>query len=575
MKKIAMALSLFTATTVMANTNEKKADHKIEKVTVFLKGAQVYESGNFSVPQGNSIILFEGVSPYIDQNSLQARGVGDFTILDVRFEVIYPQPDKIEPVTEGVVPPEILRKMKLLGDSIQQFNYQLEDVMTMKRLYESEKTMLLNNGMIKGTGKVNDSLELFKAAMLYYHDRMTLLNSELTKLTRKEREINHNLTGMNARLGELQNWQQKNKLKSEPPKGPIYRISVQVSADKAVLGKLEVNYLVSQAGWIPSYDIRAKDLNAPVDLSYKAQVYQTTGVDWTSVPLTLSTANPYNRQQKPELQPWYISYYDPYQRRQQADKYKKDMEDNRSLSKASVAAPSSGAGEAATMQMYLDETAVAKTGADFTVQSQNMITAEYKISLPYTIKSGGESYMISVSNKQLKSSYYLAIVPKLDNNAFLVANITDWEDLNLIPATARIYYDGTFVGNSFIDPMAMMDTLKLALGRDNNVSAVRKQLKDKEKNKVIGDSKVVEAYFEINIRNAHPYSVDIVLEDQVPISKNDDIKVEDIDLGKAEKNTYTGILTWRTKIKAGSSEKFSFGYRIKHDKNRNVNLAAW
>jgi len=571
MKKIAMALSLFTVTTVMANVNEKKADHKIDKVTVFLKGAQVYETGNFNVAQGNSIVLFEGVSPYVDQNSLQARGTGDFTILDVRFEVIYPQPDKVEPVTEGVVPPDVLRKMNLLRDSIQQFNFQLEDVQVMKKLYESEKNMLLNNGMIKGTGKVNDSLELFKAAMQYYHDRMTLLNSELTKLTRKEREISTKLTGMNTRLGELQNWQNKNKLQSEPPKGPIYRIAVQVSADKPVFGKLEVNYLVSQAGWTPSYDIRAKDLNAPVDLSYKAQVHQNTGVDWTSVPLTLSTANPYNRQQKPELQPWYISYYDPQQRRQQADRYKKEMSDGVVMNKAS--APASGA--AATMQTYLDETAVAKTGVDFTVQEQNMITAEYKISLPYTIKSGSPSYMISVANKQLKAAYYLAIVPKLDNNAFLVANITDWEDLNLIPAAARIYYDGTYVGNSFLDPMAMMDTLKLALGRDNNVTAVRKQLKDKEKNKVIGDSKIVEGYFEINIRNAHPYTVDIVLEDQVPISKNEDIKVEDIELGKAEKNTYTGILTWRTKIKGGSSEKFTFGYRIKHDKNRNVNLAAW
>ena len=566
-----MALSLFTVTTVMANVNEKKADHKIDKVTVFLKGAQVYETGNFNVAQGNSIVLFEGVSPYVDQNSLQARGTGDFTILDVRFEVIYPQPDKVEPVTEGVVPPDVLRKMNLLRDSIQQFNFQLEDVQVMKKLYESEKNMLLNNGMIKGTGKVNDSLELFKAAMQYYHDRMTLLNSELTKLTRKEREISTKLTGMNTRLGELQNWQNKNKLQSEPPKGPIYRIAVQVSADKPVFGKLEVNYLVSQAGWTPSYDIRAKDLNAPVDLSYKAQVHQNTGVDWTSVPLTLSTANPYNRQQKPELQPWYISYYDPQQRRQQADRYKKEMSDGVVMNKAS--APASGA--AATMQTYLDETAVAKTGVDFTVQEQNMITAEYKISLPYTIKSGSPSYMISVANKQLKAAYYLAIVPKLDNNAFLVANITDWEDLNLIPAAARIYYDGTYVGNSFLDPMAMMDTLKLALGRDNNVTAVRKQLKDKEKNKVIGDSKIVEGYFEINIRNAHPYTVDIVLEDQVPISKNEDIKVEDIELGKAEKNTYTGILTWRTKIKGGSSEKFTFGYRIKHDKNRNVNLAAW
>jgi uncharacterized protein (TIGR02231 family) len=570
MKRSLIILATLFSLNAQAGLDEKKADSKIDKVTVFINGAQIYRSGNFNAGTGTSVILFENVSQFIDPNSLQARGVGEFTILDVKFETHYPQPDQVEQADPNVIPPEIKRKMRLLSDSIQTWNWKLEEIRSSKALLEAEKNMLMNNGMIKGVGKVNDSLELFRNAMTYFHERMLVYNTEMPKLIRREQETNRDLAGMTTRLSELQNWQNQNRLKTDPPKGPIYRLAVTISSDKPVYGKLELNYLVAQAGWTPSYDLRAKELNAPVEISYKGQIRQSTGVDWNNVPITLSTSNPYSRQQKPELSAWYLSYYNPNYYNERAARYKKDMDSYQESAKASVAgAPMSA------MQQHLQDDVVANTSVDFAVEAQNMISAEYKIALPYTIKSNGESYMVSVAEKQLKAGYYLALVPKLDNSAFLIANITDWEDLNLIPATARIYYDGTFVGQSFIDPMAMEDTLKLAMGRDNSVTAVRKKLKDKEKDKVINDVREKEAFVEITLRNNHGYAVDLVIEDQVPLSNIQEIKVEDIDLGKAVKNEYTGILTWRTKLKAGGTEKLTFGYRVKFDKNKQLNLASW
>jgi uncharacterized protein (TIGR02231 family) len=569
MKRIHILLALFIGTHAFAGIDEKKVESKIDKVTVFLSGAQVHRSGSFNIGAGTSNIVLDGVSPYIDPNSLQARGTGDFTIMDVKFETFYPQPDAVDPVDPNVLPPEIKRKMRVLQDSITQWTWKIEDIRATKALLESEKNMLMNNGMIKGAGKVNDSLELFRAAMQYFHERMTHYNTEMPKVLRQERTLAEVLSGMQGRYNELQNWQRNSQLKDEPDQGPIYRVVVTITADKAVYGKIEVNYLVSQAGWVPSYDIRANELNAPVSLSYKAQIRQNTGVDWNGVPLTLSTANPYSRQQKPELGAWYLNYYNPNYYREKERAYKKDMEDSYNMS-----AKSSGSGEAAPMQDHINEVA-ARSSVEFVSQEQNMVSAEYKISLPYTIKSNNELYMVGIAEKQLKASYHLELVPKLDNNAFLIANITDWEDMNLVPASARIYYDGTFVGQSFIDPMLMEDTLKLAMGRDNNVTAVRKKLKDKEKDKLVGENKVKEAFLEITIRNNHGYPIQLIVEDQVPVSNQQDIKIEDIDLGKADKNEYTGILTWKFKLKGGGTEKLTFGYSVKYDKNKNLNLASW
>lgn len=406
--------------------------------------------------------------------------------------------------------------------------------------------------------------------MDYFHIKMTEINMDLVVLKKKEDQYVKQINKMQDRYNALQNWSDANKLKAEPVKGPVYRIVVNVNTDKPVKGKLEVAYMVNQAGWIPQYDIRAKDVNSPVELNYKAQVRQNSGEDWERVPLTLSSNNPYSNQQKPEMIPWHINGYainEPYYRKQARSYVDQMNNDMKARANEAAAAPSS----LGYMQDRL-ESQKAQMAEDFTVKTQNMVNAEFEIKLPYTIKSNNEPHLISVTKEELKAQYFLALVPKLDKNAFLVANITNWDNLDLLPAKANIYYDGTYVGQSFIDPSAMEDTLKLALGRDNNITAIRKKLKDKVKEKVVGDNKVNEIAYEVNIRNAHAYPVDIVVEDQIPVSNVTDIKVEVLDKGKAELNTYNGFLKWKLKVKPATSEKISFAYSIKYDKNKQLSL---
>jgi uncharacterized protein (TIGR02231 family) len=544
---------------------------KIKKVTVFLNGAQVQREGNFTLQSGVSEVIFNHVSPYVDANSLQARGVGDFTIMDVKYNIFYPQPDPVENDPQQI-PNDVLKKIKLLTDSIEVQNTKLAELHTKMEVRNMEKTMLMNNGTVKGIGKVNDSIALLKDAMAYFHEKMTEINLDLFNMKKDETALTKKLTGMNGRLTALNNWSYNNNLKQQVIAGPVYQIIVSVNADKAAIGKIEVSYLVSQASWTPSYDLKAKDLNAPVELSYKGSVYQNTGEEWENVSLTLSSSNPYLQQTKPVLNTWFISYYDPnyYNGRSQGyydDYYKKgEAEKDRAATSGGVPA----------MQSKINsEAGPAMTAEQFTEKIQNMVSAEFEIKLPYTIKSNNEAHMVSIAKETLKAEYILALVPKMDKNAFLVANIVSWEDLNLLPASANIYYDGTFVGKSYIDPMSMEDTLRLAMGRDNNITAIRKKQKDKEKEKVLGDSKVKDLAYEINIKNAHGYNVDIIVEDQIPVSNVEDIKVELLEKGKAGLNETTGMLTWKSKLKAGASEKLTFAYSVKYDKDKQLSFANW
>ena len=562
-----------SAYNMMATTNAKiELDNtKIKKVTVFLSGAQVLREGNFTIQPGVSEIVFNNVSPYIDANSMQARGVGDFTIMDVKYNVFYPQPDPVENDPQQI-PNDVLKKIKLLTDSIEVQNTKLAELHTKMEVRNMEKTMLMNNGTVKGIGKVNDSIALLKDAMAYFHEKMTEINLDLFNMKKEETTLTKKLTGMNGRLTALNNWSYNNNLKPQVIAGPVYQIIVSVNSDKTVLGKLEVTYLVSQASWTPSYDLKAKDLNAPVELAYKGTIHQSTGEEWENVNLTLSSSNPYLQQTKPILNTWYISYYDPnyYYGRSQGyydDYYKKgEAEKDRAESSGGVPA----------MQSKINsEAGPAMTAEQFTEKIQNMVSAEFEIKLPYTIKSNNEPHMVSITKESLKADYILALVPKMDKNAFLVANIVEWEDLNLLPARANIYYDGTFVGQSYLDPMSMEDTLRLAMGRDNNITAIRKKQKDKEKEKVLGDNKIKDLAYEINIKNAHGYNVDIIVEDQIPVSNLEDIKVELTEKGKAGLNETTGMLTWKSKLKAGASEKLTFAYTVKYDKDKQLSFANW
>lgn len=574
MKKILLATLLFmvgiTSVSAIKSDDEKKLDANIKDVTVFLSGAQVNRSGSVYLQSGITKIVIEGVSQYVDANTLQAKGIGDFTIMDVIFESHYPQPDN--PVIHvEEMPKETKRQINYLRDSIADYKLQLDELKATMEVYSMERNMLLNNGTVKGSGKVNDSIPLLKDAMEFFRKKMTEINLALFKFKKREGDYRTELARMDVRMKQLENWRQHNQLVENVPVGPIYRIVATVNADKPVQARLNVAYIVSQAGWTPSYDLRAKSMNAPIELSYKAVVKQSTGVKWNKVPLTLSTANPYSRQEKPVLSTWYLNYNQAYYNNR-ADQYAKDQAksfEDAELSVAYNSAPTAAGGVAG---YQTSKNQAARTSINYTSKVQNMISAEYKISLPYTIESNNKAHMVSVTTENLKAEYNLAVVPKMDKNAFLVANITDWEDLNLIPAQARIYYDGTFVGQSYIDPLAMEDTLQLAMGRDNGITAIRKKLKDKTKDKVVGDNKVTETHYEITIKNTHSYSVNVIVEDQVPVSNHQDIKVDVLETDKAELEEHTGFLKWRFKMRGGATQKMQFAYSVKYDKTKYLSL---
>ena len=219
-----------------------------------------------------------------------------------------------------------------------------------------------------------------------------------------------------------------------------------------------------------------------------------------------------------------------------------------------------------------DEEIVATHIGNYTQMTENLTMVEFELGIPYTIESDGKERMMAIQSVDIPTNYQYYAVPKLDKDAFLLAKLTDWENLNLLPAVANIYYDGTYVGQTRINPAVMTDTLELALGRDREVFITRKMIKDKKEEKFLKSDVIKTFAYEISIKNNKSAPLNIIIEDQMPITQNEEIKISLTDALDAKLDKKTGKLKWNLDIQPKKYRKLEFAYTIKHDKDQELTM---
>lgn len=549
-----MALSTLS---VLA-AHEEVVPSTIKKVTIFTEGAQVYRNAYYSVGKGISKIIIENVSDFVDEKSIQVKATGDIVILDTRFSIYQPQPEEFK--LEGL-PLKIVKEIEQLSDTIETVNFSIQTIQNEIDVLNAAKNILINNGAVNGKGKVNDSIGLLKATVDYYLVKMNELNVSIGKLNLKKEEKMRLKKKLNERLTSLKSYQNSNNL--TPKKmGPIPRIVITVQANADVKGKIDLSYIVSNAGWTPSYDIMSDIENSKVMLNYKAQVYQNTGEKWENVLLSISTNNPYQNKTKPELHPWYISYYNNHYQ-QPASPRPVPTITTESLQKISSKA------EVAT---NYDSDRAAKLASDFTQVINRTISAEFAINLPYTIESNNEPHIVLISKNELNASFLYYTVPKLDNHAYLVARLTKLEELQLVPASASIFFEGSYMGETYIDPSSMSDTLNLSLGKDPNIIVKRTNLKNDVNKKIVGNQIEQTFAYQIEVKNLKSKNIEIIVEDQIPVTQIGEIEIAMLDNSKAKYDAVTGKLEWTLKLRPNQMEVLKYKYQIKYNKEKQLAL---
>lgn len=553
MRPIFIAAMLFMAIQTMAESRVVKSD--IKNVTVFTQGAQIFRSATVTLDQGMTDLIFSGLSSSINPSSIQAGGNGKIVILDVKHRVKYPEPKK----NTGELPKEITREIKSMEDSSAEIEFKLNDLNEVRSTLLMEKDMILKNKLSKGEGK-SDSLAVLKDAMDFFRNKLSDINQRLARLKREEKKLTEQNTAVKAHLAELRAY--KSTDKPEEKYEPLNQVIVTVSADEPTTGNVNISYMVSQAGWVPSYDLRSTTSSEPVEITYKANIHQSSGEDWNNVRLKVSTSNPNRSNMKPALPPWYLNYFTATRELTVAAGARAKDASNTYLNKE----------EMLDMKKQLDELSPAQSAANYSQLVQTMANVMFDINLTYNIPSDGEKHIVSIKKSELPASYYHYLVPKIESEAFLVARITGWENLNLLPGTANVFYEGTYVGQTVINPNVINDTIDLAFGRDKGVMVTRTKETDKDNNKLLGNDVTKTLAYTLRIKNNKQKEINLVVEDQMPLTLNKDIKIETIDTGQAEFDQTSGALKWKFPLNAKEYKTLTFSYAITYDKNKMVSL---
>ncbi|WP_421774474.1 mucoidy inhibitor MuiA family protein [Gracilimonas sp.] len=522
-------IALFLFTNPFATSDSILVTSEIKEVTVYRQQAQIQRKAAVNLKAGKNTIVFKKLTSAINQNSIQLTADGQFTVLSITHRYDYFATHQKNPV---------ILELEKHRDSLQQ---QITLLDSDRNVIQRQMSLLGNISAIINNNELT-AAELTQFLDLY-RSRATKLEREQIRLNEKITEKQNELNKIRSQLRELDNGQRQR----------FSEVIAEVSSDKDQTLTFSLSYLVHSAGWVPSYDIRSQSVSEPLSLNYKAKVYQNTGNDWDDVSLTINSGNPSAGATLPSISPTYIDFIQTYP----------PAANQKMLDEVVVTGyAESGAANRTELPMEAKLPSV-----DFT---QNQTSFSYKINTPYSVPSDGKAHMVEIKRTKVVTDYAYSTIPKYAQHAYLIGKISDWDQLNLIAGEANIYFENSFIGTTQLNPNSFDDTLSVSLGRDEGIIVDRTKLRDFEERNFFGN-KVREKYaWEINIRNTKSEPITITIKDQLPVSGNEDIKVNANRLSSGKLNKETGIVTWTLTLAPNHSESLRFDYQIEYPSDQQI-----
>lgn len=526
-------LCSFVSFRLTAAENEQRVPSNISNVTVFLNQAQVTRVAKVNLQPGLTNLVFDKVSPFINLNSIQVKTESNVVLLSVSQRNNYIEKEE---------KPSFIKEIE---DTIQSLNNQFQLIQIKREALQMERDVMNANKKIGGDN-LGVKVEDLEDALLLFRKRTVETGEELLKLSYAEQKLN--LIKQKFQL-QLDDYNGNENSTAE--------IVVTVKTLAAVANaKIEWSYLVGNASWKPFYDVRVKDTKSELQLVSKAYITQATGESWKNVILKLSTTNPNESGSKPELNTLFLNYHLPIVINEDTDG--KKVKSVMSVSPRNINSLANPSEEFGAQVKLSDGIASAQ---------QTAVNIEFTVTSAYTILSDNTPHQVDLTVNNLTVAYAYATVPKMDKDAFVTAKVAGNDLQNQVSGEANIYFDGTFVGKTFINGTTS-DSMLISLGRDKRIQVQRTLLKDFSSKSFSGSTKKEMSTWEISIRNTRKEPVVIVVEDQIPVSADKEIEVKMINNGGASFDETTGKLTWKLLLDAEQSQSVRFSFEVKYPKDK-------
>lgn len=622
-----LGLALLTCGTTRRAEGAEKVKTAVEKATLFLDGAQVTRTRQIDLPAGETTLRFTGLSPYLDAKSLQVTAKGRLTVLGVERTFDY-----ADSLARTRRQQEIEQELTTVEQQETRTAAEAENV--------ASEMKLLEVNCSTGARTANVPLATVRELTDYYAAQLRKLKTQQLDLEAQRKQIAERKRQLQQELAQI----------GGKEKDPMSCVEVKVEAKAPCKATFTLVYYVKNAGWYPCYDVRSAGLDAPIALSYKANIRQNTREEWKNVELTLSSSNPTTGNVAPELQTYWLDYglaaprYDLRPEDNTVSGTVYDAEEREPLIGATVAVPGTTVGTVTDIDgrysitlpngasklkftyvgmettvrtimgptlnvmmrpntQALEEVAVVAYGiqsksrntgsrqnrplaaaaeaaaADEAEEesgtlavglTQNRIGYEFAIRRPYTVPSDGKPVTVEIDRYELPATYVYRSTPKIDKDAFLLAEAAGSSEYNLLEGEASVYFEDTFVGKSILTPDPASDTLRFSMGRDRGIVVRREKERDYTAQRTVGANRTQTMGWLLTVHNTRGEAATLTLRDQLPVSRNSDIGVTAEELSGGRLDPTKGIVTWELRLLPGERRDLHLRYKVKYPKGRHL-----
>ncbi|MCC8958954.1 mucoidy inhibitor MuiA family protein, partial [Bradyrhizobium sp. Pear77] len=392
----------------------------------------------------------------------------------------------------------------------------------------------------------------WRAAFSAVGDEVATADTAIRDAARKQRDIDREIARLEADRA------------AKPPSKLEVRIELASAA--ATRATLRVTYAVRNARWMPLYDARldtgAKDRKPAIELVRRAEITQATGEDWSNVALAVSTVRVARGGNAPDLNSLIVRYPQP-PRATMSLLPSASMRSREALAPA----PAADMADALGGKLAEEREATAEVGA---------FQATFKIPGRVSVAANQGAKSLRISTATITPDLAVRAVPVIDPTAFLEASFVQADEAPLLPGQVSIYRDGIFVGRSRMATAAKDETVRLGFGADDKVKIERTVVKRNEGSAglIVTTSKTDERAFKTTVRNGHDFPIKVAIQDQLPVSENDDIVVEMLPSSTPATTTNLrdrrGVLEWAFEAKAGEVRDINFAWRMRWPKDKGV-----
>jgi uncharacterized protein (TIGR02231 family) len=523
------------------------ASSTIDAVTVYPDGASVTRIISLDLPAGENSAVLKDFPLTLDPSSLRVEGEAGAKLT---IGAIDAKPPRAAP---PVNLPELDKRIEALKDERANLQGAI-DAATARRKF-AERFADTSPAGIGDKGEARPIAE-WRAAFAAVGEEVASADAAIRDAVRKQRELDREI----ARL-------EQDRAQKPPSK---LEVRIELAAAAATKATLRVTYAVRNARWMPLYDARldtgAKDRKPTLELVRRAEITQNTGEDWSNVALAVSTVRTARGGSAPDLKSLVVQYPQPPRPMAAA-------------SASDYAMPS--AAPPPDRQRLLrggksEEPAMEKAAEQQAAADVSGFQVVFRIPGRVSLGASEGAKSLRVSSAMIAPDLTVRAVPVVDPTAFLEARFKQTEDAPLLPGRVAIYRDGVFVGRGLMAAAAKDETVRLGFGADDKIKIERAVLKRNEGSAglIVTTSKTDERSFKTSVRNGHDFPIRISIEDQLPVSENEEIQVEMLPSTSAPTATNLrdkrGVLEWAFEAKAGEVRDINFAWRIRWPKDKGV-----